>query len=141
MAFIASTVSLQRGFEQLQTVAQQEKVYLAQWSAKLAGNITALDAMEWVSNIARAVAAMDAVATLPGMAAYAQTQFGSGTYDVAAEYTSMKNALNAIAAWLKTNIPANAITISNGVAVGASYAPAATSPLKTLVDAAAATIA
>lgn len=141
MAFIANTVSLQRGFEQLQSIAQAQKTYLQSWSAKLTGNITALDAMEWVSNLNRALAAMDAVASLPGMQAYAQQQFGNAAYDVATEYTNMRSAQAAVLSWLKTNIPSNAITISNGVAVGAIYAPAATAPLKTLVDAAVATIA
>ena len=141
MAFIASTVSLQRGFEQLQSAAQTQKIYLSNWSAKLAGNITALDAMEWVANLNRVLAAMDAVASLPGMQTYAQTQFGNGTYDVASEFTAMRNAQAAVLNWLKTNIPANAITVSNGAQVGATYAPATTASLKALVDAAAATIA
>lgn len=140
MAFIASTVSLQRGFEQLQLAAQSQKSYLSSWSTKLQSNITALDAMEWVASLNRVIASMDSVASLPGMQGYAQQQFGDANYNVAAEFTTMRGALVNVLNWLKANIPSNAITIVNGVQVGATYAPAATSPLKVLVDAAKDTI-
>lgn len=141
MAFIASQLTLRQGFEQLLSIAGQQKVYLNNWNTRLAGNITALDAMEIVASVTNAVTAMSTYASLPGMAAYAQAQFGGSQYDVVAEFNAMRSALQAVANWLKTNIPANAITVSDGAAVGASYAPAATAPLKSLVVAAIATIA
>lgn len=141
MAFIASTVALQRGFDQLLTIAMQEKTYLSNWNARLTSDITALDAVEWVANINRAVSAMDTIAALPGLAGYAQAQFANPGYEVATEYTAMRNALVAVRTWLQANIPANGITITNGVQVGATYSPAATAPLKALIVAAAATIA
>jgi hypothetical protein len=141
VAFIASQVALQRGFEALQSVAAQQKTYLGIWNTKLAGNITALDGLEIVSSINQATTLMDQYAALPGLAAYVQTQFGSPGYDVAAEYTAMRAALIAVRNWLTSNIPPNAITITNGAQVGAVYTPAQTAGLKTLVTAAAATIA
>lgn len=140
MAFIASQLSLQRGFEALCNVALQQKNYLANWSARLAGNITALDAVEIMASVNQAVTLMDQYAALPGMQAYAQQMYGSAQYDVATQYSSMRSTLVAVREWLKTNIPANSISISNGVQVGQSYAPAATAPLKALVEAARATI-
>jgi hypothetical protein len=141
MAFIASQLALQRGFESLLSVASQQKTYLANWNSKLNGNITALDAVAIVSSVNQALAAMDQYTALPGMAAYAQAQFGNGIYNVATEYTAMRNALIAVRDWLITNIPSNAITITNGVQVGTTYTPAQTASLKSLVVAAAATIA
>lgn len=141
MAFIASQVALQRGFEALQSVAMQQKTYLGIWNTKLNGNITALEGLEIVASINQATTLMDQYAALPGMAAYAQTQFGSPGYDVAAEYTAMRAALIAVRNWLTSNIPSNAITITNGAQVGAVYTPAQTAGLKPLVTAAAATIA
>jgi hypothetical protein len=141
MAFLASTVSLQVAFENLLNIALQQKTYLANWSTRLQSNITALDAMEIVSSVNRAVAAMNTIAATPGLDVYAQQQFDNPAYDVVAEFNAMRNSLVAITNWLKANIPANAITVTNGEAVGAVYAPAVTAPLKTLVDAARATIA
>lgn len=141
MAFFASQLSLQLGFQNILNIAQQQKSYLGVWNTRLASDITALDAVEIVSSVTRAVSAMDTTAALPGLTEYARTQFANPAYNVAAEYTSMKNALVAISTWIKSNIPANSITISNGVPVGATFAPAATAPLKALVVAAMATIA
>ena len=140
-AFMASTVSLQQGLAQSMNIALQEKNYLQTWSAKLSGNITALDAVTWVANLNNVIAQFNTIAALPGLAAYAQAQVGSGTYDIVAAFNTMVAALTAILNWLKTNIPSNAITITNGLEVGAVYAPATTASLKTLVDAAIATIA
>jgi hypothetical protein len=77
---------------------------------------------------------------LPGLSAYAQTQFGDQNYNVAAEFTTMRAALVAIHDWLKTNIPANAVYVSQGDLAGVTYAPEATASLKSLVVAAEATI-
>ena len=141
MAFIASTLPLQFGFERALSIALQEKNYLGQWNTKLVSNITALDALSWIANLNDALAQLDVVSALPGMQAYAQTQFGSGTYDVATEFSGMRAALVAIRDWLLANIPSNSITITAGVQVGQSFAPAATAPLKALVVAAIAKIA
>lgn len=140
MAFRASQIALQRGFETLLSVAAQQNLYLSNWSTRLQSNITALDAVEIVASINRALTVLDAAAALPGMADYAKTQFDDPAYDVVSEYNAMHAALVAVRNWLATNIPANGITISNGVQVGAVYAPAATAPLRTLVIAAQATI-
>lgn len=140
MAFKASTISLQNGFERMLSIALQEKNYLNNWNSRLTSNITALDAVEWLSNLNRVLSEFDIIAALPGLQAYAQAQFGGATYDVASEYSTMRSSLVAVQQWLLTNIPSNSITIVNGVQVGASYTPAQTAPLKALVVSAAATI-
>ena len=141
MAFIASTLSLQQGLQQAMSLAIQEKNYLTTWSQQLNGNIDAKLALSWVANLNNIIAQFNALAALPGMQAYAQQQFGSGTYDIGAQFTAMVASLQAILTWLQTNLPSGAVTIVNGVEVGQVYAPAATASLKALVDAAAATIA
>ena len=140
MGFKVSQLPLQRGFEQAISVAFQEKQILANWHAQLAGNITGIDAMNMMANLTRVIDSLNGVATLPGIGDYAQTQFGDVTYDVAAEFTAMLNALTAIKNWLVANIPQNAVTIVNGVLTGATYTPAQTAALRTLVSQAQATI-
>jgi len=140
MAFKASQLPLQRGFERALDVAGQEKRTLDAWDTRLNGNITGLDAVEMLNNLDRVLAIFSEVAALPGLAAYAQSQFSNATYNVTAEFDVMINALAAVQSWLKTNIPSTAISIVSGVMVGATYTPAQTAPLRALVVAAAATI-
>ena len=140
MAFKVTAFSLQRAFEQLLQIATQEKTYLANWNARLAVNISGLDAVEIVSNIDRALVSFDQVSQTAGLAQYAKDQFATPAYDIVAEYTAMIAALAAIRTWLRTNIPSTAISIVNGVPVGQTFIPADTAPLKALVVAAIATI-
>lgn len=140
MAFKASQLSLQQGLTQALDVAGQEKRTLNAWKTQLAGNITGLDAVAMLANLDRVLPIFAQVSALPGLAVYAKAQFGNDTYDVAAEFNTMVSALTAIKTWLTTNIPANAVSISNGSLVGATYTPAQTAGLLSLVNAAIATI-
>ena len=140
MAFIASQITLQKGLEEALNVANQEKSILNNWNAQLAGNITGIDAMNMLANLGRVLEVFNRVSILPGLAVYAQQQFGNDTYNVATEFTAMVNALTDVQTWLKTNIPANAVSIINGELKGVTYTPAQTSALRTLVASAQLTI-
>jgi len=141
MAFKATSVTLKRGYDGIKDLATQYKLtWLPSWNAQLAGNIDAFAALGWKANIDLNIPAMDAWAALPGMAAYAQAQENIPAYNVVVEYTAMKAALVAVRDWIVANIPANSITVTQGVQVAAVFAPAATAPLKALVIAAAASI-
>jgi len=140
MAFNATAVTLENGLRQIREIAAQEKVYLTQVNTALTGNIDAIYALNFLANLDRVVPMMDTLASLNGMAEYAQQQLGNANYNIVTEYTAMRTALVAVATWLRTNIPSNAITVTAGVQVGATYAPATTAALKALVIAAAATI-
>ena len=141
MAFIASAITTQRALQQIMEVSVQQKIYLANWDTKLAGNITAIEAMEIVANVNRVDTLLTTLAATPGLATYAKDQFGSGTYDIVAEFTTMKNAMIAIRNWIVSALPSTSLTVTSGVAVGQVFTPAATAPLRALVQAAALTIA
>lgn len=141
MAFIASAITAQRALQQIMEVSVQQKIYLSNWNAKLAGDITAIEAMEIVSNINRVNSLLDTLAATPGITVYAQDQFGNANYDVAAEYLTMKNSFIAIKDWIVSSLPTNSVTVTNGQMVGQIFAPASTATLKALVQAAALTIA
>lgn len=53
-------------------------------------------------------ARMVAIASMPGMVAYAQSQINNPTYDVTAEFITMRNALDAVISWIITNFPKDA---------------------------------
>jgi hypothetical protein len=141
MTFIAtSQLSLQAGFQQMLSVASQEKNILNNWATQLAGNITGIDAMNMVANLNNVIGQFNTLAALPGLQAYAQTQFGNGSYDVSGAFTTMLSALNAVLSWLTTNVPSNGVSLVNGVLTGVTYTPAQTSALRSLVQTAATTI-
>jgi len=140
MAFIASQITLQKGLDEALSVAVQEKAILNNWNTQLAGNITGIDAMNMLANLRRVLEVFNRVSVQPGLAVHAQQQFGNDTYNIATEFMAMVNALTAIQTWLKTNIPANSVSIINGELTGAIYTPAQTAALKTLVNNAASTI-
>ncbi len=60
--------------------------------------------MEIVASISRALDVMDTQAAMPGIAAYAEAQHGGTGYNVAAEWTEARAALDAVRAWLGANI-------------------------------------
>lgn len=140
MAFKASQFSLQQGFAQALDVAQQEKRTLQGWYTQLGGNITGMDAVAMLSNLSRVLGIFSTIAALPGLSDYAKTQFADTNYNVGTEFTAMVNALTAIQTWLKTNVPANGVTIVDGALVGTTYTPAQTAALRALVNSAIATI-
>jgi hypothetical protein len=133
MAFIATTIYSQKGFERIMNVIAQEKGILQSWNTQLGSNITGLDAVNMAANLTRVLTEIDEISVLPGFQAYAQQQFGNANYDIASEFVAMRTALASIKNWLVTNIPANAVSIHNGVLVGLSYTPAQTTALRNLV--------
>lgn len=141
MAFITNVATLQDGFRDILTIAKQQKAYMQTWSSALASNVTADVVLGWASNLNTVLARMDAGAALPGMQGYAQAQFGDNAYDVSAQYAAMRSALSAVLTWLQANMPSNSLTVTNAVVVGATFTPAQTAPLKSLIDNAVATIA
>jgi len=141
MAFITNVPTLQDGFRDLLTIAKQQKAYMQTWSSALSVNITADLTIGWVSNLNTVIARLDAGAALPGIQAYAQSQFAQPAYDVAAQYSTMRSSMVAVLTWLQANIPGNSLTVTSGVVTGSTFTPAQTAPLKSLIDAAVATIA
>lgn len=140
MAFHTSLVPLQRAFERALVVAAQERNYLTQWHTQLAGNITALDALNWVTNLNRVIDELTTIAATPGLVAYGKAQYDAAAYDISAEFSTMLTALSAVRGWLRTNLPANSVSVSSGVLSGTTYAPAATAPLRALIQTAINTI-
>lgn len=111
------------------------------WKTMLSGNITGLDIAEIRKNIDDALSQYAALVTEggSGLAAYAQAQYPSVSLDIAADYLATKNAIQAMADWLKAHVPANSVSSPGGVLVGTPYQPAATAGFLALVNAAIAT--
>jgi len=132
---------LQTGFALAISTAKQQRINLSEWQIKLTQNISGKDTVNLAQSLTNDIAVLNTVGAIPGMAAYAQSQYNDPAYDIAAGFVAMVSALQACLTWLAANIPSNAVSVSNGLEVGASYPPAQTTALLTLVTAAIATIA
>jgi hypothetical protein len=64
--------------------------------------------LRFMGALARAIARWQTIAAMPGIGAYAQAQFGSGSLDVAAEFSAMRNAAIALRDWISANFPKDA---------------------------------
>lgn len=140
MSFNASSITLENGLRSIRDLANQEKSYFSQWAGVLSAPVGADAVLNMALNLNRVITMMDSAAGLPGMSAYAQTQLGSPTYDIAAQYGTMRTAMVAILTWINANLPANAASVANGALTYVQYPASATAPLLALIVAAAATI-
>jgi hypothetical protein len=140
MAF-KTGLTLDEGFRQARNVAASTKQRLQSTASQLTGTYNALTAIELRQALVYNISQLNASAALPGIAAYAQNQYADNTYDVAAEFSTMLAAFQAIVDWLTTNIPSTGVSVTNGLVTGVDYPPTATAPLLTLVNAAIATVA
>lgn len=73
-----------------------------------AAQITRREALEYQNallDIRADLETLTAGAASNGLQAYAQAQINDGALNVATEYTTMRNALDALTSWLVTNFP------------------------------------
>lgn len=81
----------------------------------LAGPVQRRLLLELQRSLNSSVVALDAAAALPqsdvaALIAYAQSQFGDATLDVAAEFVALRNAADTLRAWIHTNFPRDAVS-------------------------------
>ena len=148
MAFIASTATQAQGLLQAMQQASWIKVQAQGASTMLTGNVTTTQVLQIVDNLRSSLSVFAAVSAIPGISAYAQAQFDNPTYDIAANFTVMVNAINAAVAWVVTNFPKDTggfmqgwTLASDGSRTEAVFTPAQTASWKTLIDAVSASVA
>lgn len=103
-----------------------------------AGPVSFTVVRDYLSTLTGSLAVMsDRVARFGAetLAAYAQAQEDTPAYDVAADYSAMVTAANAVVAHISTAIPTNsAHTVTNGAVVEPTFSTAQTATLRTLLD-------
>jgi len=115
-------------------------------SAISAGPVSAQSIINTLSFFTNANTVFTQVAAVPGIAAYAQAQVNNPSFDVAASFQTMQNALIAAGNWIITNFPHDvsgnllALQFSAGQPVWATFTQAQLAPLATLLTALSATI-
>jgi hypothetical protein len=71
------------------------------------------------ARLSEAIVRWGELAIVPGLAAYAQAQYGNPSLDIAAEFTAMRNAAITLRDWIFNNFPRDAGT---GAALVSTYA-------------------
>lgn len=141
MAFRATQATQAQGL----MMAMQQAAWIKQQAqgavTMLAGNVTANQVFQIVDNLRSPLQIFSQVAAIPGIAAYAQAQFNDPTYDVAAEFTAMVNAVQAVVDWVVANFPKDAggfveayTLAANGDRTSATFTPAQTSGLTAAIN-------
>ena len=150
MAFPASTEILSRVLDQIAQVMLQVKSSAQQIrAASLSGPIGANNVIQYVGDLADHRDRLAALGAAPGLAAYAQEQYNSGSLDIAAEFTATLAAIDATRTWVVTNYPKAPTTNelkektfdANGRVVLNTFSTASLAGFRTQLDALIATIA
>jgi hypothetical protein len=106
-----------------------------------AGPISGNLAIELHERLIRDRATLNAVSAVTGIAAYAQSQEGDGTYNVATEFAAVVAAIESVRDWLITNVNTTSwVTFSTAGVSTKTFSSAATAGARTQLDALVATI-
>lgn len=118
-------------------------------TASAAGPVSATSVISYLGRLVDAKDRMAALASAPGLAAYAQQQYNNPSLDIAAEYNATVAQINATRDWIIANFPKTATTNelrertfdANGRTVAVQFSSASMSGLRAALDALIATIA
>jgi hypothetical protein len=138
MALI-SKFSLDDVYKQLKGEFRQIRARAVQLRTQAAAGPVSFSAVrDYLASLSGSLTLMnDRVSRFGGatLAAYAQAQEDVTGYDVAAAYSAMVTAANAVVSHISTAIPTNsAHTVANGQVVEPTFSTAQTATLRTLLD-------
>lgn len=142
MAFPASQNLLSEKLERVFLLARSTKQYAAEMSAFLSANsVSAMQILDVMENFQAAINEWNDIIADADSRAYIREQLKNDTFDVVAEFTAMRDAVQGVITWIETNFPKDAdgwiqiIKIVNGQRQIRSFAPANTAGLRTQLDA------
>lgn len=124
MALKVTNIILQKAYKRFKEMGSSIKSLASNRATLLTDNITENNLRNILDNFIEQRSRLVEVATTPGLSAYAQEQENDPTYDVVAEYNTMKAALDAVIATLTADLPAERV-----------FTPAQTATLKTQLEA------
>lgn len=138
-----SRLTLDRSLEELTRIAAGLKSLSASFRARLAAEITPrVEVHEFAGALAAHRARMQALASTPGLAAFAQQQYDDPELDIIAEYLAMIGALDAVIQNIVTSAPTaspsgaliEATMDVHGIRTPLGYTPSQTATLRGLID-------
>lgn len=146
MAF--RTNRLQRVFQQITDEAADIKSRAQSLrNASAAGPVQSSQIIDWFVSLANARTVIAALASTPGLPAYAQNEVDDDTYNVTTEYTAMLAAIDGALAWVTTNFPKDgsgyllAYQFIGNAYTARTFSTAALATFRTTLDSLIATIA
>lgn len=149
MAFPASSQALSRAYSTIKSRAldvRNQSISVRDVSA--AGPLSAERIINYAAALDRARTDLTALASVPGLAAYAQNEENNPSLDIVAEFNAMVAQINATTAWIATNFPedANGYKLafqmgSQGTVVWRTFDSASLAGFRTILDALIGTIA
>lgn len=126
-----SDVPLADGFVAGDRAIRQAATAASAFSAGLTSDVNA----DYILRIHRDARAQDAVLaqvqSIPGIAQYARDQFDDATFDVAAEFLAARNAIQAVATQIETDLPVNGGFLQTHSFAGGAYTPRTFTPAQT----------
>ena len=97
---------LGKAYIKVQNEAIQLRAFAVQAQTNFAaGNMSANAVISVLTRMTGSIAVFDATSSIPGLAAYAQNEENDPTYDVVAEFSSMRIEAIGTRDWILTNFP------------------------------------
>lgn len=149
MSFPASQNTLASALAEASSIATRLKFLASSLRAASAAGVTGRTAyLNLQARLAEGITKWASLAATPGLAAYAQAQYGNPGLDIAAEFTTMRNAAITLRDWVHTNFPKDAGSgaalvytyTQDGVPTELTFTSAVTAGFRTQADAFTATI-
>lgn len=149
MPFPATSQALSTAYGQIKGRALDIRLQsVALRASSAAGAVSAERIVGYSAFLNRARTELAALASTPGIAAYAQEQENNPGLDIVAEYNAMLAQINATTAWISANFPEDvggyklAFQINvNGALVWRDFDTASLASFRTVLDSLIATIA
>ena len=142
MAFRATNILPQKGYDQAKKIATQLKNFSTKRSADLVGGGSSDTVLGTVDTMRLFNEQLNAVASIPGIGDYAKAQEDDPTYDVAAEFIALLALIDAVITEVVSTFPVDgsgfllAYTISpDGTQIPRTFNVAAVADLRTALDA------
>ena len=147
MAFPASQMRLGPTLDQVSGVLNSLKSYAqTKRAAMLAGNVGSNLVIDVWEHLKQVKTNLQALSSVPGLAAYAQDQYGNESLNIATEFTAVLNAIDGVTANIQSTHPADGSAYLLAAQFGASaityrqFTPAQTATLAGLLNTLAGTI-
>lgn len=105
MAFRASNVIPAKEYEKAKTIAISLKSYCQRQAQTFASGANSDEIIRTVKTLNDLKSQLQATASTPGIANYATEQENDGTYNVATEFTSLINSIDAAISEIVTALP------------------------------------
>lgn len=103
----SNAISLDVALQEAMSVAAQVKQAAQTLANNATGTLGADKIVWWPVYLSTQNSLLSSYAAVPGIAAYAQTQLGNATLNIATAYAAMQSALQATITWITTNFPAD----------------------------------